>query len=192
MQSLEASIEALLFVYGEALEVKKIAGLLGSSPEAVEEALVRLGEDMKRAERGLSLVRLAQKVQLVTKPIFAKLLVDIMKSELRESLTPAAVETLAIVSYAAPISRSEIDFIRGVNSSFILRSLLIRGLIEREADARRTSAFVYRPSLEFLKSLGVSSQKELPDFEKFHDLAKKVKPQEENKEEEKNGNPNES
>lgn len=174
--NLEAAIEALLFIYGEPMSVKKIADLLNIPSQQAQSAITSLGESLKSEQRGLTLVKQRETFQLVTKPEFSKLLEQIMKSELRETLTPAALETLSIVSYGAPMTRAEIDYIRGVNSSFILRSLSIRGLVDRELDEKRANAYIYRPSLDFLKNLGIAKAEDLPEFQKFAELAKKVKP----------------
>jgi segregation and condensation protein B len=89
---------------------------------------------------------------------------------LKEDLSPASLETLAIVAYKGPINRIEIDNIRGVNSSFILRSLLIRGLIDRQIDAHRANAYSYKPSFDLIRKLGIDSLEQLPDYEKFKTL----------------------
>jgi segregation and condensation protein B len=179
MKNIYAALEALLFIYGEPIAVKKIAQILNKKPSEIEQAAQTLKNALHDETRGLALIRHKDQLQLVTRPEFAPLLEMVMKTELRESLTHAAVETLAIISYGAPIIRSEIDYIRGVNSSFILRSLLLRGLIERSTDAKRGNAYVYEPSADFLKYLGVSQVEDLPEYEKFAALAKKVKPEEE-------------
>jgi len=162
-----AKLEALLFIYGEPLTYKKLAKILDLSESEIKTVTKNLAENLASENRGLSLIVDDEKVQLVTKPEFASLIADVIKSELHEELSPASLETLSIIIYAAPISRAEIDYIRGVNSSFILRSLLIRGLIEREADPHRPNAFIYKPSFELLKHLGVKSLNDLPEFEQF-------------------------
>lgn len=176
MKNLEAAIEALLFIYGESLTLKHLGEILDLNQEVVRAGMDKLELALKADERGLILIRQGEKAQLATKPDFSGYLEKIMKAELRESLTPAATETLSIITYGAPITRSEIDYIRGVNSSFIIRSLLLRGLVDRNLDEKRTNTYVYQASLDFLKFLGVSKVEELPDYQKFFELAKKVKP----------------
>ena len=173
--SLTAKLEALLFIYGEPIDVKKAAQILGERPEQIKQAAAELSEALTKSGRGLALIIKDDRFQLITRPNVGPLLEKVVKAELHEALTPAAVETLAITAYGAPITRSEIDFIRGVNSSFILRSLLLRGLIERETDPHRANAFVYTPSFDFLKYLGLSKIEELPEYEKFRELAKNVR-----------------
>src|SRR3989344_8712679 len=91
---LVSKLEALLFIYGEPLEVKKLAKILDLKEPEIKDGLVLLEEELKRAERGLTLVQDKNKTQLVTKPEFAKLLEDVTKQEFTEAMTPAALETL--------------------------------------------------------------------------------------------------
>src|SRR3989344_6496611 len=121
---LESKLEALLFIYGEPIEVKKLAKISGLKESEVKDGLASLEKELAREERGLSLIQDKGRFQLVTKPEFSKLLEDITKQEFSEELTPAALETMSIVSYAGPITRADIEYIRGVNSSFTLRALL--------------------------------------------------------------------
>ncbi len=172
MNNLLPKLEALLFIYGEPIEIKKLGKILGIKEEEVKAGLMALEEELKRTERGLALVQDKGRIQLVTKPEFSKLLEDLTKEEFTEDLTPAALETLSIVSYAGPISRADLEYIRGVNSSFILRALLMRGLIEREVDSKRANAFVYTASFDLLKKLGLSKNSELPEYQKYKDLVK--------------------
>lgn len=179
-EKIVAKLEALLFIYGEALFFKKISQTLDMEEQEVKEAVMSLAESYKDGSRGLQLVVDDEKVQLTTKPEFGKLLEDMVKGELHEELTPASLETLSIIIYSAPISRAEVDYIRGVNSTFILRNLLIRGLIERELDPKRANAFIYKPSFEFLRHLGISKKEDLPEFEQFQQLIKSLRQPESN------------
>ena len=174
-EKIVAKLEALLFIYGEALFFKKISQTLDMEEQEVKEAVMSLAESYKDGSRGLQLVVDDEKVQLTTKPEFGKLLEDMVKGELHEELTSASLETLSIIIYSAPISRAEVDYIRGVNSTFILRNLLIRGLIERELDPKRANAFIYKPSFEFLRHLGISKKEDLPEFEQFQQLIKSLR-----------------
>lgn len=175
MAELIAKIEALLFIYGDALDIKKIAKTLKVSEKEAEEAAQKLAENLKSEDRGLCLVHDKEKIQLTTKPDFSSLLESVIKEELRENLTPAALETLSIVAYAGPMTRAELDYIRGVNSSFSLRNLSIRGLVERYPDPKRGNVYLYKPSFELLKFLGVASAGDLPEYEKFQQLIEKLR-----------------
>jgi segregation and condensation protein B len=80
------------------------------------------------------------------------------------------LETLAIISYKGPMTRPEIDNIRGVNSSFIIRNLLIRGLIERDLDVKKSNAYVYKISFELLRKLGLEKIEQLPGFQEYNSI----------------------
>lgn len=175
MEKLIAQLEALLFIYGDALDFKKIAKTLKVSEEEIKDAAKKLGEELENKNRGLFLIEHKDKVQLTTKPDFANLLETVIKEELNENLTPAALETLSIVAYAGPMTRAELEYIRGVNSSFTIRNLLIRGLIERALDPKRGNVFLYSPSFELLKHLGVKKQEDLPEYGKFTALIEKMR-----------------
>ncbi|PIT92319.1 MAG: SMC-Scp complex subunit ScpB [Candidatus Harrisonbacteria bacterium CG10_big_fil_rev_8_21_14_0_10_42_17] len=167
--NLEAKIEALLFTYGEKMGIKRIANITQTSEDAVKTALEALENQYQSEARGLVLLRDEEKVQLVTKPEFKTLVSEIIKKELTENISPAALETLAIIAYAGPVSRSMVDFIRGVNSAFTVRALSMRGLIEKN-EGKQGHSFHYQISFEFLKHLGFTKQEELPEFTRFHEL----------------------
>lgn len=159
-------IEAFLFWKGEPVTVRDLSRALNLSLEIVEEALVSL---MERSDdgRGIVLVRYSDKVTLGTHPDTSEVIENLTKEELSKDLGKSALETLAIILYQGPVKRSQIDYVRGVNSQFILRNLLMRGLIDRAQDERDERVFVYSPSLELLTHLGVKNISELPEFEKI-------------------------
>ncbi len=171
-----AAIEALLFAYGEPMTAKKLSSLAGLDVKTVaallEELAARYTGD---ASRGIMLQSRGDEFQLITKTNLSKLVEALVKSEVQEELTPAAQETLAIVSYGGPVGRAEIDYIRGVNSSFILRSLSLRGLIDRDIDPHRANAYRYSASFAALKHLGVGNINELPDYGKYRLLIEKFR-----------------
>lgn len=173
----EAALEALLFTYGEPLEIKKIAPILKIN----EEDALAMGESLKKHydknDGGLRVIIHDKKIQLVTNPKLTDAVESLIKKEFHEELTPAAEETLAIIAYAGPIGRVDIDNIRGVNSTFMLRNLLIRGLVERGADPNRPNAYIYSVSFDFLKHLGISKIEELPEREKYLKLVSDFKNQ---------------
>jgi len=172
---MSSKLEALLFIYGEPLPMKKVATILGVSPEEAAAAVADLKKALADAGRGLTVIEYQGTVQLVTKPDYAELLGSVLKEELNESLTAAALETLAIIAYAGPVSRADVDYIRGVNSSFTVRALLLRGLITRTPDPVRGNSFMYAVSMECLQHLGLESLAQLPEFEKFSALAKTLR-----------------
>ncbi len=176
-EKLAAALEAILFIYGEPLEFKKALSILETEKEKLTNAYKSLEESLNAANRGLTLVYSDDydRAQLATKTDFSPLAAAVLKSELNENLTPAAIDALTIVCYAAPVSRAEIDYIRGVNSSFILRNLAIRGLVDRVSHSQKGAAFLYQPSFELLKFLGVGKAEDLPEYRKFRDIFKMTK-----------------
>lgn len=170
-----AALESLLFIYGEPVTLEKAAKLLEVKPTELEEMVNNLETQLKTDNsRGLMLSRLADQIQLTTKPDFHKLGEKIVKEEIRETLTSAALETLAVVAYSGPMSRSMIDYFRGVNSSYILRNLLVRGLVERQPDPQRSYVFLYNVSFDFLKHLGMAEQKDLPEYQKYKEVLNNI------------------
>lgn len=171
-KTLIAKIEAVLFVHGEPLKVKRLASLTGSSESQAETALEELKDSLRDENRGLDLMKSKDEVQLVTSAELTNIVEKLTKEELDTKLTPAALETLSIIAYLGPCTRALIDFIRGVNSAFMLRSLMVRGLVERKEDKQKTGGYVYQITFDFLKHLGVSAPEELPEYEKYAALSK--------------------
>lgn len=167
---LVSALEALLFVHGDPLEIKKIVSVLNANEHDVEHAIATLAAQMEHAERGLMLVRHESRVQLVTKPAFTSLVEHLVKDEFEEKLTPAALETLSLIAYLGPISRPRVDYLRGVNSSYSVRNLLMRGLVEKTVDPQSPHIAAYRVSFDLLKHLGVASIEDLPDYQKYKDI----------------------
>lgn len=161
--SLDAKIEAILFYKNEPMSIDELAKLLDESAERVHFALSDL--EKKLDGRGLTLIRNGEAVMLGTAKEGSELVEKIRKEELSRDLGKAGLETLAIVLYRGPISRADIDYIRGVNSSFILRNLMVRGLVERVAKENDSRVFLYKPTFELLSLLGLSKLEELPEFE---------------------------
>ncbi len=161
--TLAGTIESLLFWRGEPLALSEIAKLTGKSEGEVKAAVSELEEVL--SERGVQVVKNADKILLTTAPGASSLIEKLTKEELSRDLGRAGLEALTIILYAGPIARPEIDWIRGVNSNFILRHLLIRGLIERLPNPSGRS-YLYQPTFELLNYLGVKSVAELPEYEK--------------------------
>ncbi len=167
-----AELEALLFSYGEPLEIKKIAKVLGRNEDEIKQAIGKLEGSLISENRGVRIVKSEEKVQLATKPEFYPVIEGMVKDEFKEELSPASVEALSIVAYLGPISRPQIDYYRGVNSSFILRSLLMRGLVDKVSDPNRPGIPLYRASFDLIKYLGLSKIDDLPEFDKYRDILK--------------------
>jgi segregation and condensation protein B len=160
-----AGLEALLFVMGTPQHIDRFAKALDTDRTTMEAALLALETRYRETHSGLLLIRLEDTVQLTTKGQYHAAVERLRESEQREGLSRAALETLAVVAYRSPVTRADIDAIRGVNSQFTLRHLLIRGLIEREGNPEDARGYIYRPSFDFLKTLGIGKISELPDYD---------------------------
>lgn len=162
--SLSSKIEAILFFKAEPISLKRLSQILEESETSIKEALNDLKNSLEG--RGLSLLERDSEYILGTNPEFSSIIEKLQKEELSKDLSKASLETLSIILYKGPISRSEIDFIRGVNSTFILRNLMIRGLVEKILNPKDSRSYLYKPSFETLSYLGISSVENLPDREK--------------------------
>lgn len=162
MLPLDAQLEAILFYRPEPIKTDKLAELLTCSNEEITAAIETLKE--KLSGRGLTIIENNGTLMLGTTPAASDLIEKITKEELSTEIGKAGLETLALILYRGPISRSGIDYVRGVNSSYILRNLLVRGLIERTNTEGEGRGFVYGPSLDLLRHLGVSKIEDLPDY----------------------------
>ena len=163
---LEQKIEAMLFFKGEPISRKKIAEFLGAGQVEVNEALEKLKENLKG--RGIVLLEKENEITLGTAPELSSLMEKLQKEELNKELSKASLETLSIILYNNGVNRSEIDYIRGVNSSFILRALCVRGLVEKSVDPKDSRRFIYRPTFELFSFMGVKSAEELPDYKQVN------------------------
>ncbi len=177
---LAGAIEALLFVYGEAMSVKRLAETLRVEEKDVLEAAEFLKKELEE-NGGLALLISGRDLQLVTRQEFSEAVKKLLKEEIDSELSPASLETLAIIAYLGPVSRAEIDYVRGVNSSFILRNLSVRGLIDRKNNPKHAGTFIYETSMEFLKHIGLDTADKLPEYGKYRDLLRSLR--EENKQE---------
>ena len=159
---LDIQIEALLFWKGEPISKRELTRVFGVNMVAVNDALKDLSSKLEG--RGVSLIEKENGVALVTAPSLAGLIEEYRKDELGKDIGKAAQETLAIIVYRGGASRREIEYIRGVNSSSIIRTLLIRGLIERTADPKDERIYLYKPTIELQAMLGVKFIEDLPEW----------------------------
>ncbi len=166
-----ARIEAILFLSARPVSFSKLASLLAISEKEVSAGLAELAMRLNVAESGIQVVIAEKVAELGTNPALAELLTSLTKEESEAELTRPQLETLTIIAYRGPITRPEIEHIRGVNCAVILRNLLTRGLIV-EKDSKTRLQSVYTLSTEMLRHLGVNAISELPDYESLHQNAK--------------------
>jgi segregation and condensation protein B len=161
---LQTKLEALLFFKGETLEIETAAKLLGVETSDIVAAATALQGAL--SARGIRLIIGSGDLTLVTAPEASEIIETIRKEELSRDISKAASETLTIILYRGPLTRSEIDFIRGVNSTFILRNLQVRGLVEKVTNPKDERSFLYKPSAELLAHMGITRIEDLPEFDK--------------------------
>ena len=163
IEKLKSIIESVLLISGEPIKVSKISKISGAPKPEVENALMLLQNEY--ANRGFAIIKKEDMVEISTNPENSEFVSELVKGEIQENLSQAALEVLSIVAYRSPITRSDIEAIRGVNSSFTLRSLLMRGLLERVENPKDNRGYLYKISFDFMKSLGLDRIEKLPDWE---------------------------
>lgn len=167
MQNLSAHIEACLFVATKPVSIRDIVRATGASDEEVIAAITELSTNRNTPSSGIHVLQLDGTVQLVSSPDCAEIVGKMAKDELAPELTRPSLEALTIIAYRGPVTKPEIEAIRGVNCSLILRNLLMRGLIEERDDAQRLQA-VYTLSPDALRFMGLHAKEELPDYATLH------------------------
>lgn len=143
----------------------QLARASGAKKEDVRLALDNLRSLYKG--RGIVILEKDGAHQFATSPDNASHIEEFIKGEFSAELSKAALETLAIIAYKGPLTRVDIEYVRGVNSSFILRNLMMRGIIERIENPKDARSYLYRVSFDFLKHFGLTSVEELPQFKEF-------------------------
>lgn len=161
--TLKGRIEAILFVAGEAVTVRDLTRALQIGEQAVREAVRQLKDEYDYEQRGFLLKRFGDKIQLATRPLYAGDVLRLLQPVQQQSLSQAAMETLAVVAYKQPVTRAEVEQVRGVKCDYSLQSLMNKGLI-REAGRKDT---IGRPILfattdEFLSHFGLEGLDGLP------------------------------
>ena len=161
--SLKGRIEAILFVAGEAVGIRDLAKALRIEEKELKEALKTIGSEYDYEQRGFMLKRFGDKVQLATRPLYSEDVLRLLQPVQQQSLSQTAMETLAVVAYKQPVTRAEVEPIRGVKCDYSLQSLMMKGLIQ-EAGRKDTLG---RPSLyattdTFLSHFGIQGLEDLP------------------------------
>jgi len=164
---LKSVIESLLFMNGDPMKITQIVKITGAPRPEVENAIMMLSGEYESGNKGLVIIKKGEEVQMATSPENSAFIEQLVANELQGSLTQTALEVVSIVAYRQPITRAEIETIRGVNSSYTLRNLLMRGLVERSDNPKDNRGYIYSISFDFLKKLGVDDIKKLPDFEEL-------------------------
>lgn len=165
MANLKSQILSILFAAGKPVSVLELCRTLNIEPDDIKQAVQEIVS--ANQESGIILLAHNDKLQLSTNPENSQAVKNFLSLELREKLSDAALETLAVIAYRQPVSKAEIENIRGVNSQYTLRQLLIRGLIEKTESMEDKRVMHYKTTLEFMQHLGLKNISELPDFEEI-------------------------
>lgn len=167
--NIKSRLESLLFVSGEPMSFGKLAKLAGGSEDSVRIEAEELCEEYKNRKGGLRIIIQNGKAQMVTAGENAETVEKLMKMDIEGDLSRSALETMSIIAYRGPLSRSEIEEIRGVNTSFTLRQLAIRGLVEKIDNPNDARAYLYKISFDFLRHLGIEKTEDLPRYQELRE-----------------------
>jgi len=160
-------LESLLFISGKPISIKRLAEILKKDKGEVNTLADQLMQEYNTNEHGVHIMKAGQSYQMATSPNNSNIIKEFVKSEQTGELTKPSLETLTIIAYRGPVTKAELEQIRGVNCSLIIRNLLIRGLIESKEDKEKM-ATVYMITFDFLRFLGLNRVEELPDFDKLN------------------------
>lgn len=159
---LEKQIEAVLFYLAEPVKLSFLAKTLEVKEKELAEAILNLDKTLEG--RGIRLVSHNGEISLTTHPDLGPLIDKIIKEERERDLGRAGIETLTIIAYKGPVTKKEIEYIRGVNSQYALRNLLLRGLIERSVSKVDERMVVYTVTSDTIRFLGLQNISELPEY----------------------------
>ncbi|HSH35146.1 SMC-Scp complex subunit ScpB [Schnuerera sp.] len=167
-REIKAIIEALLFIWGEPLSLKDISYILEIKETKTRKILDEMKDDFNFNRRGLRIIRTENSYQLSTRPEHHPWISKLSQDKNSRSLSNAALETLSIIAYRQPITRNEIEAIRGVRCDKALETLLNKDLIEEKGRLERTGRpIIYGTTKEFLRYFGLEDLNELPDIKEF-------------------------
>ncbi len=162
-----AEIEAILFASGDPVSTEKIQKFLKLTKVQIKSNIKSLIMKYTDDKSGLQLIEKKGKIQLVTKVSLSRLVAEFLGKSLNEELSKSSLETLAVVAYRGPVTRVQIEYIRGVNCSYALRVLALRGIIERKDNPLDSRSYLYEISFHFLRNLGLEKISDLNDYEKL-------------------------
>lgn len=166
MKALKSKIESLLFVSAKPFAIIQLAGLIKADAAEIEKAGDELVVEYESENKGMRIIKDNAKYQMVTSPDNAELIRELIKDETTGELSKPSLETLTIIAYRGPISRADLNRIRGVNCVLILKNLLLRGLVEVKENNEDGEDY-YNVSFDFIRYLGINSINELPDYERL-------------------------
>lgn len=168
--NIECAIEGILFAAGEPVKSSKLAAVLESTVDEIDKAAKKLQESYDKNMRGLKIIEIDEGYQLCSRPEYYAYIQDVLGEQRRQALSNAAMEALAIIAYKQPVTKGQVEFIRGVNSDGAVNRLAERGLVEEcgrlDAPGR---PILFRTTQNFLRCFGLKTPQELPaiDFSKI-------------------------
>ncbi len=167
MNQLHSQIESLLFISGQPLSIRRLSEFCNVTREQIQTALAELSDEYAKNHGGMQINHLGDSYQTVTTATVGSIVQKFLDEEEKKELTKPSLETLTIIAYRGPVTKAELELIRGVNCSLILRNLLIRGLIE-EHPGEKGFPSRYHVTFDFLHYLGIREPRELPEYEKLN------------------------
>ncbi len=169
-KEIKGIIESLLFVYSEPMKIDEISSVLEIDKSRVKEEIESLMGESEDSARGMKIIRLENKYQMVTNPKYDVHIRKLLRPQKKKTLTQAAIETLSIIAYKQPVTKIEIEEIRGVKSDKPIKTLLDNLLIQEAGRLKRIgNPIIYKTTDEFLRVFGFESIKELPDIDSFEE-----------------------
>ncbi|HCX64446.1 MAG TPA: SMC-Scp complex subunit ScpB [Eubacteriaceae bacterium] len=161
-------VESLLFAFGEPVSLRDLAAVLQVEEKEAKEIALSLVEEYQRKDRGIWIKQLDRHFQITTNPRVHSVIKEFLEEKNKSTLSQAAMETLAIVAYKQPVTRTEIEQLRGVKSSSAVQTLIDRGLVkERGVLDAPGKPKLFVTTVEFLKMANITQLSELPDYEAF-------------------------
>jgi len=168
-KSTVAQIEAILFASGDPVDTEKVGKFLKLSKKQFDKEIEVLTERYNFSGSGLQLIEKKGKIQLATKANLSESVAEFLGKALNEELSKATLETLAVIAYRGPVTRVQIEYVRGVNCSYALRTLALRGIIDRKDNPLDSRSYLYEVSFEFLKSLGLENVESLNKYKELRE-----------------------
>ncbi|MEK7167360.1 MAG: SMC-Scp complex subunit ScpB [Patescibacteria group bacterium] len=164
--SIKSIIESLFFISNKPFSIKKLSQIVKVEGKEVEKEIQELIKEYNNQNKGIQIIKNGNQYQMSTNPQNAEIIQNFLKQEITGELTRPSLETLTIVAYRGPITKPELEQIRGINCGLILRNLLIKGLIESYEDKKLKQTF-YKITFDFMRYLGINNIQELPDYDKL-------------------------
>lgn len=177
LQKTIGQVESLLLAAGRPLAFKRLAELCKVAQGDIEDVCRTVQQNYQTQGGGYRLILTSTEASLVTDPANSQLVAELVKQDDFGELTKPQLEALTVIAYRGPITKFDLENIRGVNCSLILRNLQIRGLVENIED--KSGALRYQVTTDFLRYLGVGSSQELPNYESLssHAVLERIKEQ---------------